>query len=273
MQSLGNDFVVIDGVRQALQLTPAIAATLADRRLGIGCDQILVAEAPIDPDVDFAFRIFNTDGSESAQCGNGARCFAWFLRRQGLTLADDIRVETHSTRMNLHLLNDGRVRVDMGAPIFEPARIPFDATDNDGTHRLEANGETRDFDVLSMGNPHAVTIVDDLTEVDVQGIGYAIERHPRFPERTNVGFLQFVDRGAIALRVFERGVGETQACGSGACAAVVSGRRRGLLDRDVVVALPGGRVEVSWKENGAPVSLTGDAVHVFNGEIEISENS
>lgn len=269
MHSLGNDFVVIDAVRQSLDMTTALAARLADRRRGVGCDQILIAEPPTVQGMDFAFRIFNNDGSEAAQCGNGARCFAWFLRRQGLTLADDIKVETHRSRMSLHLLDDGRVRVDMGAPVFEPGLVPFDAETNDGPHSLDTGRMALDFDVLSMGNPHAVTLVDDLTETDVDGIGAVIERHPLFPERTNVGFMQIIDRGAVALRVFERGVGETQACGSGACAAMVSGRRRGLLDRDVIVALPGGRVEVSWQGEGSPVFLTGDAVHVFNGEIEI----
>lgn len=270
MHSLGNDFVVIDAVRQSLKMTPTLAARIADRRRGIGCDQILLAEAPLHADADFAFRIFNTDGSEVAQCGNGARCFASFLRRQGLSVSDDIRVETHTSRMNLKLLDDGRVRVDMGRPVFDPAMIPFIADTDQGPHRLEAGGRSLEFDVLSMGNPHAVTLVDELDDFDVPGIGAAIERHPSFPERTNVGFMRVIERGVVRLRVYERGVGETQACGSGACAAVVVGRRRGLLDNEVVVNLPGGAVEVAWRGDDYPVYLTGDAIHVFTGEIEIT---
>lgn len=271
MHSLGNDFVLFDAVRQPLKVTPAMAALIADRRRGIGCDQILVAETPKRPHAEFAFRIFNSDGGEAAQCGNGARCFARFLRRRGLTLADTIRVETHSSLMSLHLLEDDRVRVEMGAPIFDPARIPFHAEHNNQPQRFDVGTDTLEFDILSMGNPHAVTLVDDVDNADVDRIGSAMENHPRFPERTNVGFMQVTSRGAIRLRVFERGVGETQACGSGACAAVVSGRRRGLLDADVRVTLPGGDVDVSWAGDAEQVRLTGDAVHVFDGKIEMFE--
>ncbi len=272
MHSLGNDFVVIDAVRQAVFMTPALAARIADRRRGVGCDQLLLAERAADAGSDFAFRIFNTDGSESGQCGNGARCFARFLEREGLSAARTIRVTTISRDMTLELIDDGRVRVDMGAPEFDPARIPFDAAANDDLHRLEACGRDLDFAVVSMGNPHAVTRVDDVDAADVAGIGAAVERHPRFPERTNVGFMQIVDRGTMRLRVFERGVGETEACGSGACAAVVGARRLGLVDEHVVVELPGGRVEVGWAGDGEPVYLAGDSVHVFDGQIEVPQS-
>ena len=269
MHSLGNDFVVIDGIGQKVEMTRERAARIADRRRGIGCDQVLVACRATDPASDFDFRIFNTDGSESSQCGNGARCFARFLRRQELSNADTIRVATSNTSMTLNLLNDGGVCVDMGAPVFESARIPFESDGDAFEHTLEAAGASRRFAVLSMGNPHAVTMVEDVDVADVDGIGTVIECHPRFPERTNVGFMQVVDRGSIRLRVFERGVGETMACGSGACAAMVSGRKLGLLDEVVTVHLPGGKVEVAWRGNGEPVFLSGDSVHVFDGEIEI----
>lgn len=269
MHSLGNDFVVIDGVRQSVDVTPSLAARIADRHRGIGCDQVLVARPANGAGGDFAFRIYNHDGTEAAQCGNGARCFARFLAREGLSQARDIRVDTHSTTMVLTLLDDGRVRVDMGEPVFDFARIPFRAHDDGPLHTLDTVDGPRDFSVLSMGNPHAVTRVDDVDTANVLGIGTGIERHERFPERVNVGFMQVIDRDHVALRVFERGVGETRACGSGACAAVVAGRRLGLLDAQVRVDLPGGSLTVNWDGDGAPVYLLGDAIHVFDGEIEI----
>ena len=271
MHSLGNDFVVIDAVRQRLELGGDLARHLAERRTGIGCDQVLLAEASSEEDVEYLFRIFNADGSEAAQCGNGARCFARFLERERLSQSSAIRVATSKSKMTLHLLDDGRVRVDMGAPVFEPGAIPFTAASGDHVHTICAGNDPFEFGVLSMGNPHAVTIVEDVQRADVAGIGPRIERHELFPERTNVGFMQIVNRSEIRLRVFERGAGETRACGSGACAAVVSGRLRGLLDEQVTVNLPGGRVEVAWRGVGEPVFLSGDAIHVYDGEIEICE--
>ncbi len=268
MHSLGNDFVVIDGVRQSLEITPALARRIADRHRGIGCDQLLVAR-PANGRGDFAFRIYNHDGSESAQCGNGARCFAHFLRRQGLTDASTIRVATHSTEMTLDLLAGDLVRVDMGAPVFEPARIPYLAEGDGLVQSIDTGHGEIGFVVLSMGNPHAVTVVDDVDGADVAAIGAAVERHPRFPERTNVGFAEVVDRGHLRLRVFERGVGETRACGSGACAAVVAGRQLGLLDASVRVTLPGGTLAVDYAGDDASVQLTGDAVHVYDGELPL----
>lgn len=270
MHSLGNDFVVIDGVRQSFEMTPALAAHVADRHLGVGCDQLLVARPANGAGGEFAFRIFNSDGSESSQCGNGARCFARFLQREGLSDSREIRVATHNTLMTLTLLEDGRVRVDMGAPVFDPDRVPFIARGDGFVHTLPIGSEPREFAVLSMGNPHAVTLVENIDTADVDGIGKVVERHAQFPERTNVGFMRVIDRGRIALRVFERGVGETRACGSGACAAAVAGQQLNLLDGHVVVELPGGRVEVDWAGGHSPVYLTGDAVHVFDGEIEIT---
>ncbi len=268
MHSLGNDFVVIDAIQQRLSMSGEFASFIADRRRGIGCDQILVAEPAPDDRSEFRFRIYNADGSEAGQCGNGARCFAVFLKRIGLTQSNAIRVATTTSRMTLHFLDSGQVRVDMGDAVLEPERVPFDSEHNTGLHRLQAGNDWYDFAVVSMGNPHAVTLVDDVRQTDVDGIGAEIEHHPRFPQRTNVGFMQILDRNNIRLRVFERGVGETQACGSGACAAAVCGQRQGLLDEAVEVALPGGNVEVHWQGSGTPVYLIGDAIHVFDGEIE-----
>ncbi len=269
MHSLGNDFVVIDGVRQSFDVTPSLAQRIADRHRGIGCDQVLVARPANGADGDFAFRIYNHDGTEAAQCGNGARCFARFLAREGLSEARDIRVSTHNTTMVLSLLDDGRVCVDMGEPVFDAQRIPFLADGGGPLHTLDTVDGPREFSVLSMGNPHAVTRVERVDAANVAGIGAGIERHEKFPERANVGFMQVIARDHVALRVFERGVGETRACGSGACAAVVAGRRLELLDERVRVDLPGGSLTVSWAGDGAPVYLLGDAIHVFDGEIEI----
>ncbi len=268
MHSLGNDFVVIDAIRQDFDLTPELAARIADRRRGVGCDQLLVAERRPGDDV-IRFVIYNSDGTESGQCGNGARCFGRFLERQGLSRERIIRVATRTTAMALELLEDGEVRVDMGPPVFEPARIPFDAGEGAAPWQLDSGLGRHEFDVLSMGNPHAVTVVDDVDTAPIAVLGPQIENHPRFPERTNVGFMQVVDPGHIRLRVHERGAGETQACGSGACAAAVSGIRRGLLDHSVEVSLPGGLLQVRWDGGEQPVWLTGDAVHVFDGTLEL----
>lgn len=268
MHSLGNDFVLIDAVSAPLEMSASLATALADRHRGVGCDQVLVVEPPVEPDVDFRLRVFNADGSEAGQCGNGARCVARFLRRRGLTDKDRVAVSTDAARVTLELLERGAVRVDMGEPVFEAERIPFVPERDGHVQRLSGNGAHGEFGVLSMGNPHAVMVVDDVATVDVAGIGAGVAAHPAFPERANVGFMQVLDRRSVRLRVFERGVGETRACGSGACAAVVSGRLRRLLDAAVEVRLPGGRLRVEWRGMGAPVFLTGGAARVFDGEYD-----
>ncbi len=269
MHGLGNDFVVIDAIRQQVALSPEAIRRLADRRRGIGCDQVLLVERPQSPDADFRYRIFNADGGEVEQCGNGARCFARFVRDEGLTTKDRIPVETLAGLIELEVLADGQVRVDMGEPVFEPQRIPFQAEARAPSYALEVNGENLDIGAVSMGNPHAVLRVEDVAEAPVVRLGPAIEHHPRFPQRANVGFMQILDRGHIRLRVFERGVGETEACGTGACAAVAVGRLQGLLDEDVQVSLPGGDLVISWAGEGAPLYMTGPAERVFEGSIEL----
>ena len=269
MHGLGNDFVVIDAIRQQVELAPKAIRHIADRRRGIGCDQVLLVERPQSPDADFRYRIFNADGGEVEQCGNGARCFARFVRDEGLTTKDRIPVETLAGLIELEVLADGQVRVDMGEPVFEPQRIPFQAEARAPSYALEVNGENLDIGAVSMGNPHAVLRVEDVAEAPVVRLGPAIEHHPRFPQRANVGFMQILDRGHIRLRVFERGVGETEACGTGACAAVAVGRLQGLLDEEVQVSLPGGDLVISWAGEGAPLYMTGPAERVFEGSIEL----
>jgi len=268
MHGLGNDFVVIDGVRQRVHLTPGQVRRLADRRLGVGCDQVLIVEAPTRPDVDFRYRIFNADGGEVEQCGNGARCFVQFVRDQGLTDKREIRVETAGGVIVPVLDDDGRVTVDMGMPRFEPALIPFLADRDATTHLLDVGGRTVDITAVSMGNPHAVQVVADVERAPVTTQGPAIEHHPRFPERVNAGYMEVRDRANIRLRVWERGVGETLACGTGACAAVVAGIRRGLLAREVRVETRGGTLVIAWAGPGEPVTMTGPATTVFEGEWE-----
>ena len=226
MHSLGNDFVMIDGVRNSLSITPEFARHIADRKFGIGCDQILIAESSNDTNIDFVFRIVNADGSESGQCGNGARCFARFLIDQGLTRKKSINVSTLNTQMTLNFENNDKVIVNMGQPVLEHSAIPYSGNNSNHIQSLCIYNEEREFGVLSMGNPHAVLLVDEIGTADVDTIGAAVERHVCFPQRTNVGFMQIVNQNEILLRVFERGVGETLACGSGACAAVVSGQLR-----------------------------------------------
>ncbi len=276
MHGAGNDFVVIDAIHQRIAFTPAQWQRLADRRFGIGADQMLVVERPQTPGVDFRYRIYNADGGEVEQCGNGARAFVRFVTDKGLTDKRAIRVETMAGVIEPRLEDDGRVTVDMGAPILEPARVPFDTTDltarpegEDTLWPLEVNGRTVWMSAVSMGNPHAVQIVADADTAPVEEDGPAIERHPRFPRRVNAGFMQIVDRQRINLRVYERGAGETLACGTGACAAVVAGIRRGLLDSPVAVHTRGGELSIAWASKDAPVFLTGPAVSVFEGEIEI----
>lgn len=269
MQGLGNDFVVVDGVRQQVNLSTDQLQQLGDRRFGIGFDQLLLVEPPHDPNNDFRYRIFNNDGSEVEQCGNGARCFARFVFEQGLTDKKQIRVETARGVIVPELLDGGLVRVDMGKPRFEPADIPFIAEQDAVEHLLALDQINIAVGVVSMGNPHAVLCVNEVDSAPVAEWGPHIEHHPRFPQRVNAGFMQVVDRSHIRLRVFERGAGETLACGTGACAAVVSGIRRGLLDASVEVTTRGGVLRIEWAGNGHSVWMTGPAVTVFQGEVAL----
>ena len=269
MHGAGNDFVVLDAIRQDFVHSPAQARWLADRHFGVGCDQILVVERPTRAGVDFRYRIFNADGGEVEQCGNGARCFVRFVHEQGLSSAREIRVETKGGIIAPRLEADGSVTVDMGAPRFAPAEIPF-ASDSDApVQALEVDGRSVDISAVSMGNPHAVQLVADVDAAPVATQGPLIECHPRFPQRVNAGFMQVRDRHAIRLRVYERGAGETLACGTGACAAVVAGIRRGLLDSPVRVETRGGELSIAWAGGNAPVLMTGPAVTVFSAEIEL----
>lgn len=269
MHGLGNDFVVIDGINQTMLLDPMRIRLLADRHFGIGCDQVLMVEASDRPDADFRYRIFNADGGEVEQCGNGARCFARFVRNRGLTDKDDLQVVTAAGMLRLHIQPDGRVVVDMGQPRLEPADVPFFATERAPRYLIAADGLEFGVGVVSMGNPHAVLVVDDVDCAPVAHLGPLLERHGRFPQRTNVGFMQIVAPDHIRLRVFERGTGETLACGSGACAAVVAGRLWGLLWPNVRVDLPGGELSIHWAGEGESVTLTGPATTVFEGWIEL----
>jgi len=266
MQGLGNDFVVLDGIRQHVDLGPAQIARLADRHFGIGCDQVLLVERPSNSDVDFRYRIFNADGGEVEQCGNGARCFVHFVRDQGLTTKRKIRVETRGGIIEPTLETDGEVSVDMGMPRFDPDAIPFVGDGATPTQTIEVAGAPVTLSALSMGNPHAVQIVDDVETAPVAAQGPLLERHPSFPRGVNAGYMQVVDRANIRLRVWERGVGETLACGTGACAAVVAGVRRGLLDAKVRVRTRGGELTIRWDGPGKPVLMTGPARTVFEGE-------
>ena len=269
MHGAGNDFVMLDGVRQHIELTPEQLRLLADRHFGVGCDQILLVEKAENKEADFRYRIFNSDGGEVEQCGNGARCFLRFVHDQKLTTKREIIVETHSGLISPRLEQDGRVTVNMGAPIFEPALVPFDGGSGAVSEPLEVAGEALDISALSMGNPHAVQLVPDIERAPVEKIGPLIERHPRFPKRVNAGFMQVMDRHSLRLRVYERGSGETLSCGTGACAAVAAGIRRGLLDSPVSVATRGGVLTISWEGDGQPVLMTGPAITVFAGEINL----
>ncbi|TCS72126.1 diaminopimelate epimerase [Sulfuritortus calidifontis] len=269
MHGAGNDFVVLDGIHQRVALTPEQLRFIADRHFGIGCDQILLVEAPTQAGVDFRYRIFNADGGEVSQCGNGARCFVRFVHDKGLTNKREIRVETAAGIIVPRLEADGQVTVDMGPPRFEPADIPFVAEARATTYVLDIADGPVEIVALSMGNPHAVLETCNIETAPVATWGPEIERHPRFPQRVNVGFMQLVHRRAIKLRVFERGSGETLACGTGACAAVVAGIQRGLLDPVVEVQTRGGALTIRWAGGDAPVYLTGPAVTVFEGEITL----
>jgi diaminopimelate epimerase len=265
MQGLGNDFVVLDGIRQRVALSPAQLRLLADRRFGVGCDQVLLVEKATG-DADFRYRIFNADGGEVEQCGNGARCFVVFVRNQGLTAKREIRVETAGGLIVPRLEADGQVTVDMGVPRFAAAEVPFADGMGAVDEVLDVDGTSVRISALSMGNPHAVQVVADVDAAPVTTQGPRIERHPRFPQRVNAGYMQVVDRATIRLRVWERGVGETLACGTGACAAVVAGIRRGLLDSPVRVHVRGGQLMIGWAGKGLPVQMTGPAETVFEGE-------
>ncbi|WP_019142101.1 diaminopimelate epimerase [Noviherbaspirillum massiliense] len=276
MHGAGNDFVVIDAISQHIKLTPAQWRFLADRRFGVGADQILVVEKPQSAGVDFRYRIYNADGGEVEQCGNGARAFVKFVTDKGLTSKQAIRVETMAGVIEPRLEADGRITVDMGAPLLEPHQVPFDASGLTGKQEgedllwpVDIHGKANWISVVSMGNPHAVQVVEDAETAPVTADGPAIEHHPRFPKRVNAGFMQILDRHQIKLRVFERGAGETLACGTGACAAVVAGIRRGLLDSPVKVSTRGGELSIAWEGQGSAVMLTGPAVSVFEGEIEV----
>jgi diaminopimelate epimerase len=280
MHGAGNDFVVIDGINQHIDFTPAQWKLLGDRRFGVGADQILLVEKPTQPGCDFRYRIFNADGGEVEQCGNGSRAFVKFVSEKGLTDQRSITVETKAGVIAPRLELDGSITVDMGAPVLEPARVPFDAEGLQGVPQgvdtlwplvLELGGakESVLISAVSMGNPHAVQIVDDVETAPVELTGPLIEHHARFPNRVNAGFMQVLGRNHVKLRVFERGVGETLACGTGACAAAVAGIRRGLLDSPVRIDARGGQLSISWAGEGQPVWLTGPAVTVFEGEIEL----
>ena len=269
MHGAGNDFVVLDGIRQHIDLSPEQLRLLADRHFGVGCDQILLVEKAQHKDADFRYRIFNADGGEVEQCGNGARCFVRFVHDQKLTPKHEIVVETHSGLITPRLEADGRVTVNMGAPILEAARIPFTDGLSAVSEPLEVAGETLQISAVSMGNPHAVQVVGNIEQAPVEQLGPLIENHPRFPKRVNAGFMQVMGRNHIRLRVYERGAGETLSCGTGACAAVVAGIRRSLLDSPVNVATRGGTLTIAWAGDGQPVMMTGPAITVFTGEINL----
>lgn len=269
MHGLGNDFMVVDAVTQNVFFSPELIRRLADRHQGVGFDQLLVVEPPYDPDLDFHYRIFNADGSEVSQCGNGARCFARFVRLKGLTNKREIRVSTANGRMVLTVTDDELVRVNMGEPNFEPSQVPFRANKAEKTYIMRVAEQTVLCGMVSMGNPHCVIQVDDVDTAAVETLGPLMESHERFPERANIGFMQIVKREHIRLRVYERGAGETQACGSGACAAVAVGIQQGLLAEEVRVELPGGRLDIAWKGPGQPLFMTGPAAHVYDGFIHL----
>lgn len=269
MHGLGNDFVVIDAVRQHVDLDAAQVRFLADRHFGIGCDQLLLVEPPQSQDAEFRYRIFNADGGEVEQCGNGARCFARFVREQGLSDSDSLVVETATGLIRLNVERDGQVTVNMGVPRFTPADIPFIAEREALHYDLEVDGQVVRIGAVSMGNPHAVIVVDDVARAPVASLGARIEQHARFPRRVNVGFMHITSTQHIQLRVFERGAGETLACGTGACAAVAVGRQRGLLAEHVRVDVPGGSLNIAWRGAGEPVWMTGPAATVFSGEVDV----
>lgn len=269
MHGLGNDFMVVDMISQHVHLRPEQIRRMADRHMGIGFDQLLLVEPPSSPNVDFRYRIFNADGSEVEQCGNGARCFAIFVREKKLTNKDHIRVETKKGIIELHVNQNDRVLVDMGEPVFEPEKIPFLSDHQSTSYTQELNGQTISFSAVSMGNPHAVLELPELTDQLVSELGPLLESHEIFPEKVNVGFMEVVHKRFIKLRVYERGVGETMACGTGACAAVATGILKGVLDSPVEVKLPGGNLKIEWQGSGHSLLMEGPATSVFEGKIRI----
>lgn len=269
MQGLGNDFVMIDAISQKVTITPERACKLADRHFGVGCDQVLVVEPPSQPDADFRYRIFNQDGNEVEHGGDGARCFAVFVRQRKLTGKKRIVAETAAGNLVLDIQPNNQVRVNLGAPKLEPKAIPFEAKQQATSYDIADGRRTFQISAVSLGNPHAVIAVEDVQTFDVPSVGSRLESHPRFPHKVNVNFMQILKRNEINLRVFERGVGETLACGTGACAAVVAGCLRQLLDSNVTVHLPGGNLQVQWQGRGKPVFMTGPANTVFHGQINL----
>ncbi len=269
MQGLGNDFVVIDAISQSINLTVEQICFFADRHFGIGCDQLLLIEKPLQENADFRYRIFNADGSEVGQCGNGARCFAKFVLDKQLTNKHEIVVDTLSGQLVLRMDERGLITVNMGIPKHQPDAIPLVMADESTLYNVNIDDNEVEFAALSIGNPHAVIRVDNVADAALETIGAAMERHPLFPERANIGFMQIIDRQSIKLRVYERGAGETLACGSGACAAVIAGIEQNLLDLDVGVSLPGGELQIRWLGRGHPVFMTGPAILVYEGRIEI----
>ena len=271
MHGLGNDFVVFDTIAQAVELSPEQLRFIADRHRGVGCDQILRVEPPRESGTDFYYRIFNADGGEVEQCGNGARCFVRYVRDKGLTAKSEIRVGTRAGVIVPRIEADGQVTVDMGVPLFDPPRIPFQAPERALTYELRIGGKTITISALSMGNPHAVQIVDEIETAPVTSEGALIEADPRFPQRVNAGYMQVLNRGHVRLRVYERGAGETLSCGTGACAATVAGIMRGVLDSRVRVTTRGGDLAIGWAGDGKPVMMTGPAATVFDGELNLVE--
>jgi len=269
MHGLGNDFMVVDLISQRVHLSAEQIRCLGDRNTGVGFDQLLLVETPQSPDVDFRYRIFNSDGTEVEHCGNGARCFARFVHDQRLTGKRDIAVQTSNGRMGLKMLKDHWVEVDMGEPVLLPSLVPFDAPAQAPSYRLEHNGQSYTIGVVSMGNPHAVIVVDDVASAPVVELGTKLEQHPRFPNKANIGFMQIINRNTIKLRVFERGVGETKACGTGACAAVVAGQQQGLLDTNVTAQLTGGDLTIDWQGPGHHLLMKGPTTHVYEGQIKL----
>lgn len=269
MHGLGNDFVVIDAVTQNVRVTASMARRLSDRKTGIGCDQVLIVEPPSEPDIDFNYRIFNCDGAEVEQCGNGARCLARFVQDRRLTGKNPIRVKTSNRVIELKMENKTQVAVDMGVPELEPANIPFEAAEKAMLYDIDVDGQTQQIAAVSMGNPHAVLKVDDVASAPVAELGAKIETHPRFPNRVNVGFMQILSRNEIKLRVYERGVGETEACGTGACAAAVAALEQGLVDSPVTMQLTRGNLKIDWQGAGHALIMTGPAATVFHGRIRI----
>ena len=269
MHGLGNDFVVIDNVTQNVFFSKEKIQQLADRHFGIGFDQLLLVEPPYDPEQDFHYRIFNADGSEVSQCGNGARCFARFVKMKGLINRNKIKVSTKAGKMVLYLEKDGQVTVNMGVPDFEPARVPLVANKQEKTYIFRVEERTVFLGAVSMGNPHCVMEVDDVDTAGVHEVDPLLERHERFPEGVNVGFMQILSKDHVKLRVFERGAGETLACGSGACAAVAVGQVQGKLDKEVRVDLPGGSLRIRWQGEDSALKMTGPAEHIYDGQINL----